>query len=126
MKRLKDKRLSKTPCILNHVELKNYTKFLKSLPDKVHIVKPAKIKQATSALANEAVCFTGFRDKLAEAAIIKNGGSIASGVTQKTTLLVMADINSGSSKAEKARSLGIKIISKEKFENWLKSRGCAL
>jgi len=33
MKRLKDKRLSKTPCILNHVELKNYTKFLKSLPE---------------------------------------------------------------------------------------------
>ena len=48
-----------------------------------------------------------------EALITNAGHKIAKSVTKKTDYLIIADINSQSSKAKKARELGIKIISPE-------------
>ena len=53
------------------------------------------------------------RDEI-EKFILKNGGEIASGVSKKTDY-VLAGENTGS-KLEKAKSLGIKIINEEEFE----------
>lgn len=67
---------------------------------------------------NETLCFTGKSPRprsemncLAEAA----GALVSSSVNNKTTILVIADISSTSSKAVKARKLGIKLISPEDF-----------
>ena len=62
------------------------------------------------------VCFSGVRDPQLEATIIEHGGVIASGVTKKTTHLVVKDPNASSSKITKARSLGIPVIAIADFE----------
>jgi len=74
----------------------------------VTIVEP---KAAVSdKLSGVSFCFTGFRDKEAEEAIEAQGGKIASGVTKNTTYLVVADLGSSSSKAKKAKEIGVKVI----------------
>ncbi len=45
----------------------------------------------------------------------KHGGTLLSGVTKDLKYLVMADPNSGSSKAEKARKYGTKCINEADF-----------
>jgi DNA ligase (NAD+) len=57
------------------------------------------------------VCFTGVRDKVLEAEMVKQGWVIEDSVTKKTTLLVVADgdTNNSSGKAKKAQQLGIRI-----------------
>ena len=61
------------------------------------------------------VCFTGFRNKEWESRLIEAGHKIASGVTSKTTHLVVKDASSGSSKKVKANSLQIPIYTAEEF-----------
>lgn len=55
------------------------------------------------------VCFTGIRDKELEMLITSEGGEIVSGVSKKTTHLLVADLLSSSSKMTKAMDLGIEI-----------------
>mgnify|MGYP002791174227 CR=1 FL=1 len=55
------------------------------------------------------VCFTGVRDKGLESLIISEGGEIVSGVSKKTTHLIVADLSSSSSKMAKAKGLGVVI-----------------
>lgn len=68
------------------------------------------------------VVLTGFRDKdgTIEAYIEENDGSLVSGVSKKTTLIVVDDIDSTSSKVTKGRENGIKIISKDEFMKLIK------
>jgi len=76
----------------------------------VQITEPVVVAVTGSGMAGEAVCFTGVRDQEAEAAIIAQGGTIASGVSKNTTLLVAKDPSSTSGKAKKARELGLAIL----------------
>lgn len=76
-----------------------------------------------SALAGISVCLTGFRDKGIEWIVSENGGKIASGVSKGLTYLIVKDKDSTSSKAEKARSLGIEIINAIEFYAILASKG---
>jgi len=64
----------------------------------------------TGPLDGMSVCFTGFRDKSLEALVVGLGGKIASGVSRNTTHLVVKDTSTSSSKATKARKLGIPIM----------------
>ena len=48
------------------------------------------------------------------------GGKEGSAVNSKTDYLVIADVNSTSSKAKKARELGTKLISPEELEDMLR------
>lgn len=50
-----------------------------------------------------------------EELIKENGGTVVSSVSKNTTYLVIADTNSASSKAEKARKLGTKLISPDEL-----------
>ena len=50
-----------------------------------------------------------------EKLIKENGGTVVSSVSKNTTYLVIADTNSTSSKAEKARKLGTKLISPDEL-----------
>lgn len=63
------------------------------------------------------VCMTGFRDKELENELIKQGHEVLSGVTAKCTVLVVADLNSTSSKMQKAQKMGIRIVDRKTFEN---------
>lgn len=63
------------------------------------------------------VCMTGFRDKELENELIKQGHEVLSGVTAKCTVLVVADLNSTSSKMQKAQKMGIRIVDRKTFED---------
>lgn len=59
------------------------------------------------------------RDEL-KADIIAHGGTVTGSVSSKTSYLINNDINSTSSKNQKAKSLGIPIITEDDFEKMLK------
>jgi len=70
-----------------------------------------EVKKISSSLDGKTFCFTGVRpDKSLEEKIEANGGKIISGVSKKLSFLVTNE-NSVSSKAVKAKELGIPVIS---------------
>ena len=69
--------------------------------------------------AHMSVCMSGFRDNDLEEFIQQNGGNIVSGVSKKTTHLVVKDKSATSSKISKAQSLGIPILSIEEFSKFI-------
>ena len=73
--------------------------------------KPKSVKATGTAFKNAVVIFTGFRDKAMETKIVQQGGTIGSAINSKATLLVVKDMNAGSTKITKAKGLGIKIMS---------------
>ena len=108
----------------NIVELEGFqektaTKFVHGLVLFKKFVKEhsvIKIKKATKKqkikkgkYTNEVITFSGVRDKELEKEIISQGGKISSTVTSNTTLLIVKDIQSKSSKIKKAKELKIKI-----------------
>ena len=68
------------------------------------------IKKNDGHLNGISFCMTGFRDSALQEAIESKGGTIKSSVSKGLTYLIVLDTNSTSSKAEKARSYGTKII----------------
>lgn len=61
----------------------------------------------------------GFRDNDLEEFIQQNGGNIVSGVSKKTTHLVVKDKSATSSKISKAQLLEIPILSIEEFSKFI-------
>jgi DNA ligase (NAD+) len=93
-----------------------HKKIVQRLLDAGIVLENTKV-QLSDKLKNQTVVVTGTlksmtRDKAHEL-IEKNGGRVGSSVTKKTTLLVSGE-NAGS-KLEKAKELGIKIISEDEF-----------
>lgn len=80
------------------------------------LVKISFIREELKEIKGIAV-FTGFRDKDLEKKAISAGYQIGSSITNKTTVLVMKELGSGSSKEDKAKKLGIQIVTKEQFES---------
>ena len=70
-------------------------------------------------LKDAVFCFTGkapvWHRREMETFAINAGASVTKSVTDKTTILVIADANSTSSKANKARAAGIDLISPSQF-----------
>lgn len=67
-------------------------------------------------LSNVSVVFTGFRDKNIENVIRSRGGKVGGSVNSKTTVLVVADKTKlFSVKALKAKALGVKTMTIDKF-----------
>jgi len=71
------------------------------------------------------VVFTGELKQLtrsqAQALVRSHGGSVGSSVTQKTTLVIAG--KAAGSKAEKAKALGVKIVSEAEFMKVVKGGG---
>jgi len=61
-------------------------------------------------MEGQGVCFTGVRDINVEAWIVQEGGTIKSGVSGNTTILVCKDPSSNSGKIKKAYQLNIEVI----------------
>ncbi len=80
----------------------------------ISYIKTPKVEQIGVRFANEKLCFTGCRPtKELELSIKQQGGEVVSGVSKNTTILVVKDLSDAtlsSSKAKKAKELGIKIL----------------
>ncbi len=73
-------------------------------------------EEVEGGLEGEKVVFSGFRDAVLQEKIERKGGKVMSSVSGNTTILVVKnDSELTSSKAVKAQSLNIKIITKDKF-----------
>ena len=70
-----------------------------------------------SNMEKENIVFSGFRDKELEKKMEKKGHIISKDITKKITLLVVKDLDSSTSKTEKAKSYGIRIMSLEEFQS---------
>ena len=81
----------------------------------VVITKPVAPVATGSSMTGVAVCFTGVRDKALEAEIIAKGGDVKGGVSKHVTVLVCKDPSSTSGKAQKARDLGIELVTLEEM-----------
>ncbi len=92
--------------------------FINDLP--ITWTRTKKIEATSNEFEGKSFVFTGYRNKEAELEIIKRGGSIASGVSRKTTFLVMAEKGSGSSKETKALELGVTVLDKEELLELIK------
>jgi DNA ligase (NAD+) len=82
-------------------------------------------------LGGKSFCFTGaiqradektgqrLTRKDLENLVVEHGGRVLSDVSSQLDFLVMADPSSSSSKAQKARKLGTRILSEEEFFRWI-------
>ena len=101
--------------------VENYDKFrtfIEGLP--VTISEKVEVVAVGDDLIGMVVVFTGVRLKEEEKLLELRGAKIGSSVSKNTTHLVCKDPNSGSSKLEKAKSLGIQIMSVDDLNILLK------
>lgn len=68
-------------------------------------------------LSGESVVFTGFRNRSLEQEIKQAGGHVGTSISHTTTILLVENKNSTSSKAQKARQMGIKIMDEDDFRS---------
>ena len=97
--------------ILNNIQ--SFKDFIKSIEEYISIEKKDEIQ--TTLLSGNKYVFSGFRDKSLEEYIVKNGGSISTSISSKTTYLVVLDKEASSSKIDKAKELGVKLILESEF-----------
>lgn len=90
-----------------------YKRFILDHSDYISVVK---FERKTGDLTDISVCFTGVRSKDLENIIENRGGKIASSVSKDCTHLVAKDPNGKSSKLDKARKQGVKVISLEEAQ----------
>lgn len=82
----------------------------------IPIIMPSQQIAANGKCNGLAICVSGFRDSNFENAIINAGGQIVSGVSKKTTHLVVKDKTAASTKILKAQSINIPILEIKEFE----------
>lgn len=81
-------------------------------------IRIIKQELAVGSLTGKSFCFTGameYKRKDLQDMVTAHGGTNLDSVTKNLTYLVIADPNSTSGKAKKARELGITLISPEQF-----------
>lgn len=99
--------------------LEDYQNYIPILTELFKIKEPETSNNGEEKM--ETVVFTGKGNMKREEYDVmaeELGYSVGSSVTKETTLLVCADVNSGSSKLKKAEKNGIKIISYDEFEGY--------
>jgi len=88
-----------------------------SKPTSQAAATPAAQAQAEpQKLAGAVVVFTGFRDAGLEARVEELGGRVATSISGKTTMVVMADDAKPGGKVAKAETMGIKVLTRSAFE----------
>lgn len=95
---------------------KRYDDYRRNNPEFPYTVTITVKKEPVQAAENQlVVCMTGFRDKELEQRLESQGHKVVNGVTRDCNVLVVADLSSGSSKSQKAREKGIRIVDRETF-----------
>ena len=88
-----------------------YTSMTTPNPVPISYIKTPEPKYVSNKLEGQTFVFTGVKDRECEEWIKSHGGSIGNGVNSKTTTLVAKSLDSGSNKTQKAREIGVNIIS---------------
>ncbi len=93
---------------------KDWAKNLKGL---IHVKEKVKAKTKSSKLKKVQVVPTGFRfDPSLVKYIEENGGTVQGNISKETTHVVTKDLGSSSGKIQKAKSLGLKVMSLDAFK----------
>jgi NAD-dependent DNA ligase len=101
--------------------LKGFDLFWAFVQDLPITIRTPEAKSDNGTCQNYKFCFTGYRDKTAQAQIEKEGGEVGSSVTGKTTHVVAKDPSGSSSKLKKARDLGLPIWTPAELMEFLNS-----
>ncbi len=96
--------------------LPSFRKFLKSISGYYNIAKPKTIK-SNPKLVNQIICFTGFREPSLKLKVETGGGKVTNSISSKTDLLIIKNESQTSTKIDKARNLGVKVITKTEFKD---------
>lgn len=106
-----------------NVVMDGWLPFKKFVEDNNLILITAEQKEKVEVVGdkfnNSVVLFSKFRDKSLEEEIKSQGGQIVDSYSKKVTCLVIPDLDATSSKVEKARKDGCKIISRDELMNML-------
>lgn len=78
-----------------------------------------KTRNTTGNMAGKSLCMTGFRDAAMQTAFEAAGGTVKSSVGKGLTYLVAKDAGSGSAKLQKARDLGVTVLTPEEMRRLL-------
>lgn len=81
--------------------------------------EPPKESKKGKKFAGMVIVFTGFRDSKLQTYLENNGAEIGSSITKKTTHLLVRDKSFKSEKVNKAKQMGIKIITADQARNSL-------
>jgi DNA ligase (NAD+) len=95
----------------------------KEINNNINHLNNNNMETNSSVLKDQVFVFTGIRRADLEDVIKLNGGEVGSGVTKKTTCLVMKLLGSGSSKEKKAQEMGIEILTVEQLEEKFEKLG---
>ena len=98
--------------------IKTFIKFLKDsqLEYKLKDNKPIEIKKGHP-LNSKQIVFSGVRDKKLEKLIKEVGAEIASSVSKKISYLIVKDVQQNTSKTDKAKKLGVILMTPNSFKN---------
>lgn len=95
---------------------KRYDDYRRENPEFPYEVVVDHKEEPVQAAENQlVVCMTGFRDKWLEQWLEEHGHKVVNGITRDCNVLVVADPSSQSSKSQKAREKGIRIVDRETF-----------
>ena len=79
-------------------------------------LRPKSVQYDTShPLYKRSVILTGFRDQVLEDQIKEKGGKIGSSVSKNTFAVLVIDLEEDTGKAEKARRLGVQLMTPDQF-----------
>jgi NAD-dependent DNA ligase len=102
--------------------IKPFNSFLKRNAGRIHVQEKKKLVLTGNNLKGITVCWTGIRQSNLEDLLKKNGGEVYTSVKPGLTYLVAKDPNSASSKTQKAKALGVKIVGPVEIEKIFNSK----
>lgn len=103
--------------------VKTFNKFIKRNSSRIHIQEKKGPLILSNSFEGVSVCWTKVRQHELEDLLIKNGGTVATSVKKGLTYLVAKDPNTPSAKLNKARELGVEVISPEDLIYLFKLKG---
>jgi DNA ligase (NAD+) len=98
-----------------------FIKFVDHMKNTIDVKKilknvPKKKKNADGNLSGKRIVFTGFRDKQLQSKVEDHDGKVSTAVSKNTDIVVAKDIDEDSSKIEKAKKLGITMMTIDQFK----------
>ena len=101
--------------------IKQFISFLKDInqTDKLKNVSSKNIDK-TNPLYNKKIVITGFRDKSLQQILQEKGAKLGTSVSKKTDIVIVKELDDDTGKADKARKLGITLMTPEIFKSKFK------
>jgi len=96
---------------VNHLD--EFKEYYSKVKTSFGVPKPIVIQKVE--ITGKVYCFSGFRDAKLKSKLMEEGNNVVDTLTKEVNVLVVKDINEGSSKVEKAKKYGIEIIELKKL-----------